>query len=117
MALGCGAHLCALRRTRIGAFVIADGVALEQLEQAEAEARDAMLAPADALVKDFPRIDLDPQQSQYMLQGRPLSLTEQGEGFARIYSPDAFLGLAEWKQDGKLWAKRLIATGETNQNT
>lgn len=116
-ALGCGAHLCALRRTRIGAFEIADSVPLAQLEQADAGGRDAMLAPADALVKDFPRIDLDPLQSQYMLQGRPLSLTEQGEGFARIYSPDAFLGLAEWKQDGKLWAKRLIATGETNQNT
>jgi len=116
-ALGCGAHLCALRRTRIGAFGIEDGVPLAQLEAAEMDVRDGMLAPADTLVSAFPRIDLDAEQAQYMLQGRPLSLTEQGEGFARIYGPDAFLGLAEWKPDGKLWAKRLIATGEANQST
>nr|WP_249115850.1 tRNA pseudouridine(55) synthase TruB [Azoarcus sp. L1K30] len=116
-ALGCGAHLCALRRTRIGAFGIADAVALALLEQTDADARDALLAPADALVGAFPRIDLDAQQASFMLQGRPLSLAEQGAGFARIYGPDAFLGLAEWKADGKLWAKRLIATGEANQST
>lgn len=116
-ALGCGAHLCALRRTRIGAFGIADAVALAQLEQTDADARDALLAPADALVSAFPRIDLDAQQTSFMLQGRPLSLAERGAGFARIYGPDAFLGLAEWKADGKLWAKRLIATGGANQST
>ncbi|MDO9600470.1 MAG: tRNA pseudouridine(55) synthase TruB [Azoarcus sp.] len=116
-ALGCGAHLCALRRTRIGEFVIAEGIPLSQLEEVEGEARDALLAPADTLVSAFPRIDLDAAQAALMLHGQPLSLQEQGQGFARIYGPEAFLGLAEWKVDGKLWAKRLIATGEANQNT
>lgn len=116
-ALGCGAHLCALRRTRIGEFVIAEGIPLSQLEAAEGEARDALLAPADTLVSAFPRIDLDAAQAALMLHGQPLSLQAQGQGFVRIYGPEAFLGLAEWKVDGKLWAKRLIATGEANQNT
>lgn len=113
--LGCGAHLCALRRTRIGEFVIDDGITLDRLEAAEGDARDALLAPADALVSGFPRIDLDVGQAAQMLHGQALSLSAQGQGFARIYGPDTFLGLAEWKADGKLWAKRLIATGETSQ--
>lgn len=118
-ALGCGAHLCALRRTRIGAFVIDHAHTLAALEAVEGAARDALLAPADALVSGYPRLDLDAVQAGYILQGRALEVASAApsQGFVRVYGPDAFLGLAEWKADGKLWAKRLIATGGTKQST
>ena len=111
-ALGCGAHLCALRRTRIGAFDVADAVTLETLEAQPAEARTGLLAPADALVASFPACRLDAEQARGLLQGRVLALGETGaEGLVRVYGPQGFLGLGQWQQDGKLAARRLIATG------
>src|SRR5215468_790287 len=49
-ALGCGAHLAALRRTATGGFVLADAHAFETLEAVSDARRDAVLLPVDALV-------------------------------------------------------------------
>ena len=49
-ALGCGAHLAALRRTATGGFGSSDAVTLEALEAMTDAARDALLLPADALL-------------------------------------------------------------------
>lgn len=116
-ALGCGAHLSALRRTRIGAFDIADALALETIEGEEGAARDLLLAPADALVAGFARLDLSAAETRAMLQGQALRHEQGGAGLVRLYGPPGFLGLGEWKADGKLWPKRLVATNETQQST
>jgi len=110
-ALGCGAHLCALRRTRIGAFDIADAVTLDVLERCAVDARDGLLAPADALVAVYPEIRLDAEQARGLLQGRVLALGEHSAaGLVRVYGPRGFLGLGQWQDGGKLAARRLIAT-------
>lgn len=111
--LGCGAHLCGLRRTRIGAFELADAVSLERLESVAADDRDALLAPVDALVRQFGELRLDAEQAGWLLQGRVLRLTTPvGAGPVRVYGPQGFLGLAQWQADGTLAPKRLIATGD-----
>lgn len=112
-ALGCGAHLDALRRTGIGSFDLAQAVALSTLEAAAVEARDALLAPVDALVAHFARVDLDAAQTGFLLQGRALRLAVTGSGTARVYGEGRFLGLADWHEDGSLRPKRLIATADT----
>lgn len=110
-ALGCGAHLSALRRTRVGRFEVATAVTLEQLEAAEGLARDAMLQPVDALVADFPRLQLDAGDAEHLLQGRVLQPGEKGsDGLVRAYGPQGFLGLARWGADGRVVAQRLIAS-------
>lgn len=48
-ALGCGAHLSALRRTRIGRFDVSDAITLAALEALAPEARDPCMLPVDAL--------------------------------------------------------------------
>ena len=53
-ALGCGAHLSALRRTASGALGLADAVTLEQLSAMSEPERDALLLPADALLAGWP---------------------------------------------------------------
>lgn len=111
-ALGCGAHLDALRRTGIGAFSVESSVTLAAVEEVAFDARDAMLAPVDALVAHFGRIDLDPTDAAGILQGRALRLAQSGCGTVRIYGGRRFLGLAEWHSDGSLRPKRLIATAE-----
>src|SRR5690606_14831969 len=53
-ALGCGAHLAALRRTGCGPLDVASAHTLERLESmAEAE-RDALLQDPDVLLADWP---------------------------------------------------------------
>lgn len=111
-ALGCGAHLDALRRTGIGAFSVDEAVSLAAVEAAPSDARDAMLAPVDALVAHFGRVDLGPTEAAGILQGRALRLAQSGSGTVRVYDGERFLGLAEWQADGSLRPKRLIATAE-----
>lgn len=111
-ALGCGAHLCGLRRTRIGIFEVGDAVSIERIEAMAEDERDALLAPVDALVSEFEAIVLDVEQAAWLLQGRTLRLSVRGRpGPARAYGPQGFLGLAQWQADGTLAPKRLIATG------
>ena len=111
-ALGCGAHLAALRRTVIGAFDLSAAVTLEALEATGERARDTLLAPVDALVAGFPVLRLDAEAARGLLQGRTLALDGGQPGAkVRAYGPDGFLGLAQWQDDGRLAARRLIATG------
>jgi tRNA pseudouridine55 synthase len=114
-ALGCGAHLAALRRTATGGFSLARAVTLEEIEALSAEERDArLLLPADALVADLPRIDLDAERSRLMLQGRSIAVSDGGESGRRRVYDDArrFLGLAELREDGLLYPLRLVASSE-----
>ncbi|NMG66223.1 tRNA pseudouridine(55) synthase TruB [Azoarcus indigens] len=117
-ALGCGGHLSALRRTRIGAFTVEEAVTLRNLEECDTpETRDAHLEAADKLVQHLPAVILTQEQAGAVLQGRPLALRGEAGGCCRLYGPSDFLGLAEWKVDGKLWPKRLIATATSTQST
>lgn len=109
--LGCGAHLSALRRTRIGAFDVSAAVSLQALEACATEARDALLAPVDALVAEYPQLSLDGEQARGLLQGRVLALGRtDAVGPVRVYGPGGFLGLGQWQDGGRLAARRLIAT-------
>ncbi|MCL2162153.1 MAG: tRNA pseudouridine(55) synthase TruB [Betaproteobacteria bacterium] len=113
VALGCGAHLDALRRTRIGDFDVSASVTLDAIEGSAPDQRDALLAPVDTLLKSFPKLDLESAAARLILQGQPLCPPGR-EGLpgdcVRLYGPDGFLGLGQWKEDGRLWPKRLIST-------
>jgi tRNA pseudouridine55 synthase len=110
-ALGCGAHLCALRRTAIGAFDLSAAVTLAELEAAGEGERDALLAPADSLVAAFPAVTLDADAARALLQGRVLDEPQGAPGVSvRVYGPGGFLGLGRWQDDGRLAPRRLIAT-------
>jgi len=111
-ALGCGAHLDALRRTRIGAFDLSGSITLDTIEASPLAQRDALLAPVDTLLKAFPKLELDSASAQLILQGQPLCPPEREKtpgDCVRLYGPGEFLGLGQWKEDGRLWPKRLIA--------
>jgi tRNA pseudouridine55 synthase len=110
-ALGCGATLSALERTRVGTFTLADALDLERLAATDFGARAALLLPVDALVRHLPRLDLDTGQAGRILHG---STVEHGcaspAGVWRIYGPDgSFLGLAEARSAGQLAPFRLMA--------
>lgn len=109
-ALGCGAHLIALRRTASSAFSLQQATSLEALERMDPQQRlDALLAP-DALVAHLPRLDIDAGIAQQLLQGKRPDLPAGCalQGMARVYAPQGFLGLVEAGE--KLVAARLMST-------
>ncbi|MBC7414848.1 MAG: tRNA pseudouridine(55) synthase TruB [Herminiimonas sp.] len=117
-ALGCGAHLQALRRTGVGSLVLGDAVTLEQLAgMAEAE-RAASLAPVDALLVSFPLLSLEDELARRFLQGQRLSLGKEAvtlpadEGRVRVYraSDRCLLGTGRMQAFGVLAPERLVST-------
>lgn len=73
-ALGCGAHLGALRRTVVGRFSVADAVTLEALEALAPAARLARLVDLEALVADWPSVTLDGAEAARFRQGQSVTL-------------------------------------------
>ncbi|MDP2006009.1 MAG: tRNA pseudouridine(55) synthase TruB, partial [Rubrivivax sp.] len=55
-ALGCGAHLSALRRTASGVLAVEQAVTLEQLQALDQAAREALLLRPDVLVAGWPAV-------------------------------------------------------------
>lgn len=108
--LGCGAHLTALRRTRIGPFAVEGACSLGDIEALPPEARDGLLAAPDALIRDFPAVELTPADGHALLQGRVVGAANALPGLVRVYAGGRFLGLGEVGPDRKLAARRLIAT-------
>jgi len=107
--LGCGAHLTALRRTRIGELGLAGAVTLERLEGLELAARDACLAPADALVAKLPCAELSGQEVARVLHGQAVRWNGAPGERWRLYGEGRFLGLASVTAEGWLQPKRLLA--------
>ncbi|OAB61307.1 hypothetical protein AY599_28625 [Leptolyngbya valderiana BDU 20041] len=109
-ALGCGAHLSALRRTLSSPFDIADAISLDALSGLDADAARALLLPPDRAVLHFPAVHLDENLALRLQQGQTLPGIEGEPGLVRAYRGDDFLGLATLDEAGHLRAKRLLAT-------
>jgi tRNA pseudouridine55 synthase len=112
--LGCGAHLSALRRERVGTLSLADAIGLEALEALAPAQRLARLAPADALLAGLARIELDAAGAARLLHGQKLrapaaALHAGEEARVRVYGPGGLLGVAAVRC-GALVPQRLVAT-------
>lgn len=110
--LGCGAHMTALRRTRTGGFNLGQAVTLDALEAMSAPERDACLLPVDCLVADLPRVELDADSSFYFRQGQQIWLPKlEVTVLYRVYDEkQAFMGVAEVDDQGRLAPRRLLVT-------
>jgi|APFre7841882724_1041349.scaffolds.fasta_scaffold01085_8 tRNA pseudouridine55 synthase len=107
-ALGCGAHLAALRRTRVGSLSLGQGVTPERLEALDESARDRILLSADALVAELPEAHLAAGEEALLLRGQPVRGGAGPAGATRVYGHTGdFLGLAERAVDGTLHPRRL----------
>ncbi|MDC4233022.1 tRNA pseudouridine(55) synthase TruB [Actinomyces sp. B33] len=80
--LGCGAHLIALRRTRVGDFGLDDALTLDALESA------ALPAPEDPGAVPVSRIPLIPLDEAVLDMFAPLALTaDEARAFAHGQAP------------------------------
>jgi len=108
-ALGCGAHLGALRRIRVGPFEVSQAIGLERLEQLSQAQRRERLLPVDALLQSLPRVDLDQQDSQQLGHGKQIACGAVSAQRTRVYGPQGrLLGVAT-VDHGMLIARRLLS--------
>ncbi len=108
--LGCGAHLIALQRTRVGNFSLADAYTLDLIEALSETERDLRLLPADRLVENLPGVDLDQDAAFYLRQGQAVWQPKlQFQQRYRIYDEKhVFMGVGEVDDAGRLAPKRLV---------
>ena len=115
-ALGCGAHLRALRRIETGGFLAAQCVTLQALEAMTEEERLKCLLPVDSLLREHTVLTLDAENAGRFLSGqRRRGAWADGERVA-VYAEDprALLGTAHVRA-GELIPGRLLSPIEIAQ--
>jgi tRNA pseudouridine55 synthase len=112
-AMGCGAHLAALRRTASGRLSLADAITFEALDALDEPARDALLQPTDRLLDGWPEVRLDDDEAGRFLSGLRRRVRLDDMAAVRVYGPQpaAFLGSAHITA-GELIADRLLSPVE-----
>ena len=87
--LGVGAHLTALRRTRIGPFAVDGAHAMEGLDVAA-----ALIGPAEAASALFDRVELSDQQALELTQGKRFDVeAPDGSPVAAVTASGRLVGL------------------------
>ena len=113
-ALGCGAHLNALRRIEVGALDVTGMITLDAL-LAHPDPL-SLLRPVDALLSTFPSVELTAELARRFLQGQRLALGKeaievpQQQGRVRIYHDGRLLGTGQLGEYAILAPERLIST-------
>ncbi|SAL02607.1 tRNA pseudouridine(55) synthase TruB [Caballeronia ptereochthonis] len=117
-ALGCGAHLTALRRTGVGVLTLEHAATLDELTSLSEAQRDERLQPVDALLSTFPAVQLNDEATKRFLHGQRLRLADIAAarleaGRVRVYAQEGgrLLGVAK-AGEGVLAPERLIVTAQ-----
>ena len=107
-ALGCGAHLAALRRTVVGDIRLEKTVTLAELETLDEGARMERLLPVDALLQSLPVVSVEGAEADRFSHGNPVSLPAGLSGKIRVYADGRLIGVGEPGHGDLLWPKRLV---------
>jgi tRNA pseudouridine55 synthase len=74
--LGCGAHLAEIKRTAVGEFSLEQAIKLEELAEANQAGKFAgCLIPLEALLPNFPRIDVLPVIEKRVRHGSKFNIS------------------------------------------
>lgn len=107
-ALGCGAHLAALRRTATGGFALAQATTLEALgSMSDGELLDA-LQPVASLVAGLAVLAVAEVDALRFRQGQPLPAADRRDGLCAVFAADRFLGVATI-EEGLARPRRVVA--------
>lgn len=113
-ALGCGAHVSALRRTKAGPFGLEHSHSLAILEALKArdelQQMDGLLCPPDAALGELPLVQLSESGGFYMRQGQAVMVPNAPrDGIVRVaLETGEFLGVGEILDDGRVAPRRLV---------
>lgn len=116
-ALGCGAYLGGLVRTRSGPFTLSDSITLDECAEAVSNGTLAERTfPPDIALRGYPAINLDGPTAARVLHGMPFEAapeitTDNAPTLARVYAPgDRFIAIAAWDEERQLWQPKKVFT-------
>jgi tRNA pseudouridine55 synthase len=96
---GCGAHLAALRRTRAGAFTLAQAIELDELKALASapEEIERRLPHPRTLLPEMPSVTVDEQAAGRLRNGMQVNLPEfSGASLVKVFTgPTELLGIAK----------------------
>lgn len=95
-ALGTGGHLTALRRTRVGSYLVADALTLDELAQAL-----RVIPLAQAAGAAFTRRDLTAEEARRVGHGARLPAAGAGPGPVAAFAPDGTLVALLTEEEGQ----------------
>jgi len=107
-ALGCGAHLAALRRTVVGDLDLGAAVTLAELEALDEAGRAGCLQPVDTLLRSLPALVVEGEAADRFRHGNPVDILPGMTGKISVYANGRLIGIGEPGPDGRLWPKRLV---------
>jgi tRNA pseudouridine55 synthase len=109
-ALGVGAHLIGLRRTKSGRFTLRDAVPLRRLREAfDAGEWYRYLIPAAEALADWPMIELDADEVELVRHGHRIPAETGQKGWARAVSQQGDLvALVEVVEEDQEWQPRKV---------
>ena len=123
--LGCGAHLAALARLRVGPFTLDDACSLPQLEAAFQEGRwQSLLHPPDAALPSLPAVTLSEPQERAVRFGQCLAADSlepaqavENDQLCRAYSPRGqLMAILRYDAAALLWRPvKVFAAAERAQ--
>jgi tRNA pseudouridine55 synthase len=123
--LGCGAHLAALARLRVGPFTLDDACSLPQLEAAFQEDRwQSLLHPTDAALPSWPAVTLSEPQETAVRFGQCLAADSlepaqavENDQLCRAYSPRGqLMAILRYDAAALLWRPvKVFAAAERAQ--
>lgn len=119
-ALGCGAHVTALRRLWVAPFTRLPLWTLDALQDLAAQglpALDAVLHPVAEALQAVPKLMLDADQARRVGMGQKIRISADVEACVRVQlrnAEDLPLGLAAISADGELTVQRLFRWAAVN---
>jgi tRNA pseudouridine55 synthase len=104
-ALGCGAHLTALRRTQSGPFVLAQAVPLARVQ---AGGEPLNLVSLDGALADLPVVQVTPAEAERVKHGGLVEVSPRS-GVFRVLGPAGELLAVAEAVSGRLTYRRVFA--------
>lgn len=109
-AVGTGAHLTGLRRTKSGRFTLRDAVPLRRLQESfDAGNWYRFLIPAAEALAEWPAVELDPDQVELVRHGHRIAAEPESKGMARGVSQQGDLvALLEVDESTQEWQPKKV---------
>ncbi|HEX2196397.1 MAG TPA: tRNA pseudouridine(55) synthase TruB [Actinomycetota bacterium] len=104
-ALGCGAHMTALRRTAAAGFTELDALPLDAVDA-------SALRPLGDAVRELPRLDVDAEAARAVAHGRPLDARPPGGPHVAVFHDGELIAVYRATEEG-LRPDRVVPGGSS----
>ena len=108
VALGCGAALAGLVRTRVGPYALADAASWDDVREARSGDRLwSRVLPPDSALGALAAVQFDAISARAFVHGQAVPVPTRASGLLRVYGPDGLLGVGQGLGD-RVKPERLL---------